>query len=1324
MKKFILIFVFGFILFYTQLGAINNTHIPNVLKDWKEWVLYDKKDIDCPIHYKNGDPICSYPSSINITLLKNEIIFKVDIKIFEDKYKFELPYSNENWTSDVIVNNTNGIVLGFKTPYLILNKGRNIVQGKIKYKDKPKYLQLPKNIALVSLIENDQSMSFPKVDDTGRLLLDDNVNKINKKGIITVSIYRKIIDGHPIKMKTFLNLRVSGQTRNVILDAIVLKDFYPTSIKSELNTKITNEKSLEVEVRAGEWTVEIDSYSHKNLSIFQLPKKIYKYANKETISLQVNESYRTIDVINGISLDPMQSNIPNEWKILPLYLLQDDGEFRIKQLYKNTQQQEDYFTLRREMWLGFEGNYYSIQDNIEANIFKIKRLEIDKSIVLNSVTLNNKPSLINKIEQNSNLGFSLKNPNTHIVTNSKYTKSITNLPVNGWNETFKKAQIILNLPPGWKIFTSFGSDLKNDMTWTGKWDIMDIFLILIFCVSIFKLFGFKFSILSGLFLSLLWQESLAPTYVWFFLLVLVVSIRLFENQKINKILKIVFYSIFVFTFFKVVIFTIYEIKTALNFQFEKSSQITSPIVENLRLKKATVEEATFSSSVLSTTSRMKKKMKKQELLFENQIDPNDVVQTGEGVPNWNWKKYNFYWQSEVSKNDKLKLVVMSPNTNRIFNILRIIGMLFLLFMFLKDSKLIKFKKINFFNKSLLLFFISLIFFMIPENINAQSIPSPKLLEEFKVRLLKPETCLPQCASIQNVDLRIDKKKLIVDLWISAGANLALPILGNKNDWLPQVVSINKDIKSNLKLDNNGHLWVGVKKGFHHIKLIGNVKNESRILLSSILPLRNVNFIETNTASTWKINSHNIDYIELVNLENSIITNKKVINEISPIILVERTFNFGIRWYIRTKIQLLNKIHKPFTLKYKILKNESILNKEIIEEDKIVTLNFNNSKNEYSWRSLLPIENKIEIISSEKKEVTEQWKIDTSDIWNLKYNGFEPEQYESNGKLMLLFKPWIKQKITLNLTKNISLKGQSNTIESSFLKIKQSKKYRDNTLKININSSLASIYDIYLPGIDKLESVTIDQKNYPLKIINDKISIPLKIKLQEVVLKWKEKINVNFNYNFPDINLSKQSVNGKISLKLPEDRWILYLNGPTLGPVVLFWGLLACAIIFAFILGRIKNIPIKTFDWILLSLGMCTLSIYFILLILAWIFVLKYKEQNNIVIHDKKRNVLQILIIILTLIVLIIIFNTVSFGLLNHPNMLISGNNSYNHTFNWYSDRIDEVIVHPTVVSISIWYYKFIMLFWSLWISFSLIKWLVWAKKIFMIGGIWSHKKVN
>ena len=68
-------------------------------------------------------------------------------------------------------------------------------------------------------------------------------------------------------------------------------------------------------------------------------------------------------------------------------------------------------------------------------------------------------------------------------------------------------------------------------------------------------------------------------------------------------------------------------------------------------------------------------------------------------------------------------------------------------------------------------------------------------------------------------------------------------------------------------------------------------------------------------------------------------------------------------------------------------------------------------------------------------------------------------------------------------------------------------------------------------------------------------------------------------------------------------------------------------------------------------------------------------------------------------------------------MFITGNGSSQTILRWYQARCEALLPQPWLLSISIWWYRFFMLAWALWLGASLIRWLRWGWGDFSSGGI-------
>ncbi|NKQ41588.1 MAG: hypothetical protein HF962_08460 [Sulfurovum sp.] len=1314
MMRLFYVIIISSLFFSNFLYSIEESKIPPALAEWTDWVLDDAKDRQCPINYQTGETHCAWFRGISLSLDNKKLDFNMSVTLYKDDTKVLLPSAQQAWVEDISVNGAKAIVLESQSkPILILDKGSYEISGSISWNDSLKYLQLPKSLALVTLYKHGKRISDFSIDSNSRLWLDKSSSDKAEKGSLSVSIYRKVIDGHPLKMKTYLYFSVSGEMRSVVLDGIVLDRFLPTAINSSLDATIIDEKKLKVQIKAGEWTIMIDSYTPHKLMKLKKPQYEFSYSNQEIWSLSDNPRYRTIEIVGATAIDPTQSNLPEKWKKLPAYLV-ENKTFEIKELYRSaSQQQKNKFTLNRDIWLDFDGKGYTISDKISAKISEIKRLEAKNILDLASVSINSKPTLITKLADSSLKGIELRGDNLIIDASSRYKGEISLPPASGWSEKFDSIATTLHLPAGWRLFASFGSDAKTS-SWIDNWNLMDIFLVLLLSIGIYQLYGWRWSMPSTLFMILLWHESNAPTVIWLFVLAFIALLRVLDEGKIRSFIGILMVLVMSVAVLQVLKFSVKEIRTALYPQLEKQYHrafSNSREEMDYGMNKRVKDKLNMSSKKVYSPKKKIDVFHSQ--IMQNRIDPNAVVQAGIAKPAWSWNSHRFSWQSAVGGDERLELWLVSPVLSKVLKVLHIIGMLFLLYMFLREfvtPALAKKSKNGVKALALLLVLV-----LSPNTIRAD-IPSSEILEELKGKLTRAPSCLPDCASIKGAKALIVGDMLEIRLDISAGIDVSIPILGNRNTWLPSVVSID-DKKVNLDIDDSGGLWLMLPKGTHEVKMFGNISGHKQIMLVSALPLHNLQTTSEN--KLWQIYSDNKSYIEIKNL-NEQKKKEKEKSRIEPLVKVERTLYFGQRWYIDTKVKLLNQIDKPYTFYYTLLPNESILNKDIELRDAKVILRLGGKKSYYHWRSSIPITATLDLDFPNGNKHIEIWKMDISPIWSVDYKGIEPiDHMRSEGILMPRFMPWQTESLQLAMHRAKAVAGEVLSIESSKLSIVQSGRFRDLTLELNIKSSKAGQYTISLDGVRELKPTVIDEKNHYLKISKGEVSIPLQTKAQKVKLSWREEAQSDRSYIFPTVNLNKDSVNSSIKLRLPYNQWILWTSGPTLGPAVLLWGVLLAVLLFSLILGKIKNTPLATRDWLLLGLGVSTTSIFIMIPVILWIFALRYKEQKGHILEGRSKNMLQVGLVVLTLIALSTIIAAVSSGLLGSPDMMIAGNNSYGHNLNWYSDRIGNILAEPTVISVSIWYYRGLMLLWSIWIAFSLIGWLKWAWNVFAKGGTWA-----
>ena len=98
------------------------------------------------------------------------------------------------------------------------------------------------------------------------------------------------------------------------------------------------------------------------------------------------------------------------------------------------------------------------------------------------------------------------------------------LSATGWRTSADDLNVTLNLPPGWRLFALFGADwVAGD--WLTAWTLLDLFLLLIFTLAVFRMWGVPAALLAFVAFGLAYHEPGAPRYAWLVLLIPLALLR-------------------------------------------------------------------------------------------------------------------------------------------------------------------------------------------------------------------------------------------------------------------------------------------------------------------------------------------------------------------------------------------------------------------------------------------------------------------------------------------------------------------------------------------------------------------------------------------------------------------------------------------------------------------------------------------------------------------------------------------------------------------------------------------------------------------------------
>jgi hypothetical protein len=159
------------------------------------------------------------------------------------------------------------------------------------------------------------------------------------------------------------------------------------------------------------------------------------------------------------------------------------------------------------------------------------------------------------------------------------------------------------------------------------------------------------------------------------------------------------------------------------------------------------------------------------------------------------------------------------------------------------------------------------------------------------------------------------------------------------------------------------------------------------------------------------------------------------------------------------------------------------------------------------------------------------------------------------------------------------------------------------------------------------------------------------------------------------------------------------------------------------LGRFASSPLRTVEWMLLGIGLTQVPLAAALFAVGWLFFLSWRGRESFLrVPGWVFNVLQVLLILVTIGALGIFVSVVAEGLLGNPEMFIAGNDSTRSTLRWYLASCGESLPQPGCLSVSIWWFRLLMLAWALWLAASLLRWLRLAWTNFSSGGCFRGGK--
>ena len=1248
-------------------------HIPQELKTWQKWVMYGQESQTCPARFNDsGAHICAWPSRLDLAVDDTQGEFRQDWLLTAQTWLI-LPGGGDEWPQDVQLNgNFAPVISRGNRPCIKAPAGSHQVTGRFNWPRMPETIHIPAQSGLVKLSISGKPQEKPVFDKNGALWLTGKTKPRKAESTVKLRINRLLQDSIPMLVTTRLSLNLAGEQREISLKDILLPHTIPMRLNSPVPARLNSKGELTLQAKPGRFIIEI---------LARFPGPVNKIGpvkaafGPEVWAFAAENQLRMVKLNGGVPIDPGQTELPQAWRRYRARVMNPQDTLAFKTLRRGeADPAPDRLTINRTWWLDFNGQGFTVEDRISGVLSQSWRLGLNPPAQLGRVSVSGRDRLITRLTPESNPGVELRQGRLELTAESTMPLEKQEIQAVGWDHDFQKASLSLRLPPGWKLLCAKGVDqVSNSLL--KRWSLLDIFLVLIISLAVWRLLNWGWGIITFFGVGLSFHEPAAPQFTWLYLLAALALFRLLPQGNLKRLMDFTRWVTAGLLLVVAIPFIVNQARVGLYPQLERPDYYFTSVAPTIFSLSEDENADMMEKSAPAPAPRMKKAParvmqapSKAKVLYRSQqkqigranikrkpitmTDPNALVQTGPGLPDWRWRSVNLSWNGPVDKDHKLRLYLFCPTINLILAWLRVILVAAILAALIIPKGSCK-GLLKYFGVACLLAGLLLIPLQKAQAADS-AYPPESLLKELKARLLKPHDCFPNCAVFSRMQLKADANELTILLEAQAEIDTAIPLPGAQTDWGFTKVFLNDNPAPGLTRDKNGIMWALVPKGVNRFLLQAKINGLDRFSINLPLRPKKVNV----TAPGWEISGLGPRgqagaALQLKRTNQVAGRSRPESVRLPAFFQVEREFTLGLTWQVNTIIKRLTPTGEPALIRLPILANETVNTPGIKVQNKQVEISLAPKQGQAYFTSSLETIPELKLKAAQQTNWTETWTLKISPIWHSAFKGIPMVARQNRtGGFTPKFRPWPGEELTVNITKPLAVKGRITTIDQARLSWLPGNRFDLVKLSLYLRSSQGGQHTITLPPKARLEQIKIKNKLQPIRPEQGKLTIPLTPGGQKVFLEWRQPGGSFTALRGPQVDLGTGAVNARINLKLPTDRWILWASGPTMGPAVLFWSYLAVIILAGWGLGKTRLTPLKTWQWMLLGLGLTQVHPVMALVVVAWLILLGKRAQNPPKATWFTFNSVQVVLVLLTFAALAGMYSAIeqgSFGYTGHAD---------------------------------------------------------------------------
>ena len=1358
--------------------------VPQPLEAWQGWVLKGQEFRSCPFIASmgpgnEGAHRCAWPGTLSLTLGANGGEFRQAWQIYSDTW-VTLPGNIEHWPREVRINGTAAAVVARNgQPQLRLATGSHAITGRFSWNTRPESLPVSPQTALVDLTLDGKAVEQPERPG-GAVWLGQRRATVERTQL-GKQVYRLLQDEIPALLVTRIRLQVSGEGREEVLGVALPAGFTPLDLTGDLPARIENDGQLRVQLRPGSFELTLTARGSAVAGRVTRPAAGGSWPAEEIWSFAGNDRLRVAAVEGAEAIDPAQANVPGEWQEYPAFRVAGEGSLEIVERSRGLANLDDnQLQLQRDLWLDFNHEGYTVVDHINGALHRDWRLDMAAPYQLQSARTGEDTLLVTQGQDKPLSGIELRDMQLDLTATSRLMPARGAAPATGWTTRFDSVRGTLHLPPGHRLLGAPGTD-EAPGSWVSGWGLWNLFGVLIVIVFTHWVGGLVPAVIAALALALMYQESPSLIWLWANLIGAIAVARAVPAGALRRYVG--WYRIASFVVLALALLPLLLVQLRLAFfpqldagggraynieamaSEEALDTVTmappaaappppSPDMPTVAAEEGraagNMAEERYDSSLSDIVVTASRKAN-----VSQRYASGTLLQTGPGVPRWNYRDYPYSWSGPVDAAQTVRFIVITPwllAVWRIAGVLLTIAWLLLLAEAAwrqrsgagpeggadnrgadrEDAQAGKAPGgAPITSAAVGVGVIGLLGAMAllaaAPAAQAQAMPSPELLAELRTRLTEAPKCLPSCVELTSASVSANGNRLQVRLSVSALTNIAVALPHASDRWQIDAVQRNGQSALTIGREGDGSLWMPLTPGVHDITLEGRLASADAIQLTFPQPPRAVSVSvdgwEANGVNNGRLVSGSIELVRRRAAADGAAT--LAASEFPAFVSVTRAVQLDLDWTIRTTVERIAPRSAPLQVEVPLLAGESVLTDGIeLRDNSRVLVGIGRGEGSVAWDSALLRSEALTLTLPADAARTERWTFTVNPQWHIAFDGLPASLPEDEGQTQWVYHytPRAGETLKVTITRPEAVAGSTLAFDEVNYGTEFGKRSLTARLQLSYRSTQGGRHVITLPEAARVTEVTVDDQPVPVRPEKGALPLSLLPGAHSVGITWTEPRGPGFVAQPSKVDIAHPASNLSTTVQLPGDRWTLYVHGPGVGPALMYWAELIVFLALAWALGRVSFSPLKSWEWLLLGLGLSTQSWYVFLGMVVWVFAMHWRERW---VHAGKPwhvfNAVQIVLGALTFFaVSSLVFTGIRYGLLASPDMSLIGPNSDYGQYHWFLDRTDATLAQPRVISLPIWVYKTLMFGWALWIAMALARWLRSAWQAWTRGGYWRE----